>query len=289
MTLQQLVLTCASQQDAESAVTALEDGFPETFSSISYVRGDDDTWRINAIGFGELPPLEVVEVCVTNNASKIHIEDVPDKDWVTHTLSNLPPVHAENFVVHGSHDRPFANKNRVGILIDAGLAFGTGHHETTRGCLQLLSNALKRREFRTACDIGSGTGVLAIAFALKTRRPVLATDIDPVAIHVARENALKNAATSYLHFAIANGINHPIIAQHAPFDLIFANILAQPLRRMAKDIKRISSPGSGVILSGLLKEQEAGVLSAYRQVGFYLKQRCHLGDWCSLYLERSHG
>ncbi len=288
MTLQQFVLSCASQQDAESAVNALDDGFPEAFSSISYVRADGDEWHINAIGEGQLPDLDAVETCVKRHVTDIRVEDVPDRDWITHTLSNLAPVHAGTFVVHGSHDRPFFNINHVGILIDAGLAFGTGHHETTRGCLQLLSDVVKKREVLSACDIGSGTGVLAIAYALKTRCPVLATDIDPIAVDVARENATKNNAAPFLHFAIANGTQHLAIAERAPYDLIFANILAQPLRRMAHDIRRVSSRRTGLILSGLLKEQEAGVLSAYRQVGFYLKKKCHLGDWSSLYLVRSH-
>ena len=268
-------------------VDALENGFPDAFSSISYVRAGSDEWHINAIAESQLPDLDAVEPHVKPHVTDSRVEGVPDKDWVTHTLSNLAPVHAGSFVVHGSHDHPFSNKNHIGILIDAGLAFGTGHHETTRGCLQLLSDVLKKREVLTACDIGSGTGVLAIAYALKTRRSTLATDIDPIAVDVARENAAKNNAAPLLRFAIANGTRHLSITERAPYDLIFANILARPLRRMAHDIKRISSDRTGLILSGLLKEQEAGVLSAYRQVGFYLQQKCHLGAWSSLYLVRS--
>ncbi|MFD0916252.1 50S ribosomal protein L11 methyltransferase [Pseudahrensia aquimaris] len=219
-------------------------------------------------------------------SAEILEEKLDDIDWVSHTLRDLSPVSAGRFFVHGSHDRAAALNKPVAVEIDAGLAFGTGHHGTTAGCLDMLERILRRRRPTKAMDVGTGSGVLAIALAKATRLPVLATDIDAVSVKVARENARKNGTGAQIVTQTATGFNHPAFAHFGSADLIFANILARPLEALAHPLAQHLSPGGDVILSGLLPHQKARIVSAYRRQGLVL-ERAHIRDgWLTLLMNR---
>lgn len=214
------------------------------------------------------------------------VEPVPDIDWVTKSLEGLKPVRAGRFLVHGSHDR---DKRRIGDLaieIEAGLAFGTGHHGTTAGCLQVLSEVVRREHPRNALDLGTGSAVLAIALAKMAHIPVLATDIDPVATEVAKENAAINGVRAWLTCVTAPGFHHPAFAAAGPFDLIVANILARPLMRLAPQMARHVTPGGSLVLSGILDSQRDAVVAAYAGQRFRHVRTLHREGWVAIHLKR---
>jgi ribosomal protein L11 methyltransferase len=212
------------------------------------------------------------------------ISELPDKDWVRHSLEGLAPVVAGRFFLHGSHDRERRRHGGVPFEIDAGTAFGTGHHGTTAGCLLALDAILKRRRPERILDLGCGTGVLAIAAALAAKRKTLATDIDPEAVRVTHLNAALNGVAPLLHGVTAPGLKHTRIAHGAPYDLIFANILARPLISLAHGLTSILAPGGNLILSGLTRDQVRWVLAAYRNRGLIPIQTLFLGNWATLIL-----
>lgn len=210
----------------------------------------------------------------------------PSINWVAKSLEGLHPVVAGGFVVHGSHDPgPFAS-GLTAIEIDAAQAFGTGHHETTAGCLEGIDRALKRQRFHSMLDVGTGTGVLAIALAKRLRLPVLASDIDPIAVSTTIENARKNGVGRYIIGIEATGLEHRVIQNGAPYDLIVANILAAPLAALAPAIKRVAGRGAVIILSGILNHQAARVIAAYGRQGIVLRQRIEKKEWSTLMLEK---
>jgi ribosomal protein L11 methyltransferase len=203
--------------------------------------------------------------------------------------------------VHGRHDRARVRPNRIGIEIEAALAFGTGHHGTTRGCLLALDQIVKQqrpsplpasgaREKRIrrlrVLDVGTGTGVLAIAAAKALRTGVLASDIDPLAVTVARENARLNGAAPLIEFIHAAGLDARRFRARGPFGLILANILLGPLVRLARPMTRLLAPGARVVLSGLLSSHAQTALTAYRAQGLVLEGRIVLDEWTTLVLRR---
>lgn len=216
----------------------------------------------------------------------IRVEDLPDINWIEKTLEDLAPVRAGRYVVHGSHDAGCAAPHEYAIRIDAGMAFGTGHHGTTAGCLAMIDRELKRKRPFNALDLGAGTGVLAIAVAKAMRIPVLATDIDPVAVAICRQNARLNGVGEYVEAITATGFNHTRLAANAPFDLIVANILAGPLQAMASQLARHLAPRGSVILSGLLPHQKARILAAYRAQGMALDHAHYQHGWMTLVLKK---
>jgi ribosomal protein L11 methyltransferase len=218
---------------------------------------------------------------------RTEIHFIEQRDWVAASLEGLAPVRAGRVVVHGSHDRGRVPANAIGIEIEAALAFGTGHHGTTAGCLLALQDVLKRRRPRTALDLGTGSGVLAIALARLTHGPVLATDIDSVAVTSARANARANGAGSLVQAVRAAGLGHSALRNGARFDLILANILAEPLVTMATGIAERLAPGGTVILSGLLVREERRVRGAYLARGLRFRSRRELGGWMTLIFERA--
>jgi ribosomal protein L11 methyltransferase len=212
------------------------------------------------------------------------ISTLPDTDWVKHSLEGLAPVVAGRFFLHGSHDRERRRHGGVPLEIDAGTAFGTGHHGTTAGCLLALDAILKRRKPKHILDLGCGTGVLAIAAAQATKRKTLATDIDPEAVRVTQLNAALNGVGPLINGVTAPGLKHSRIANSAPYDLIFANILARPLISLAQGLKSILAPGGNLILSGLTHDQVRWVSAAYRNRGLVCSQTLLLGNWATLTL-----
>jgi ribosomal protein L11 methyltransferase len=215
---------------------------------------------------------------------ELQIELVPDIDWVTHSLEGLSSVRAGRFVVHGSHDVPRAGEGAIPILIDAGLAFGTGHHGTTAGCLEMISTVVRNEQPLYALDVGTGSAVLAIAIAKLGPIQVLATDIDPVATRVARENVRKNNVHTRVTCETAPGFLHRAISLGAPFDLIVANILARPLMQMAPQLASCLAPNGSVILSGILASQRQRVLAAYRIQGLFHVKTFWRKEWVTLHL-----
>jgi ribosomal protein L11 methyltransferase len=226
-------------------------------------------------------------------------EAVAARDWVAASLAGLKPVSAGRFLVHGAHDRPGVPAHRVGIEVEAALAFGTGHHGTTRGCLLALDGLLKRglRPARPRrrpgqgariLDIGTGTGVLAIAAAKALRTRVLASDIDRRAVDVARANAQLNSVGVLVEVVHAGGLSARRLRERAPFDLVFANILLPPLKRLAAPIAHVLAPGAHVVLSGLLAAQAPAALAAYGAQGLALAACIPLDEWVTLVLTRNN-
>lgn len=217
--------------------------------------------------------------------AEVHVALLPDVDWIKLSQEGLPPVRAGRFFVYGAHDAGEVPKGVLPIRIEAGLAFGTGHHETTALCLGALSDLAKRRAYRNVLDLGCGTGLLAIGAAKLWKRRVIASDIDPVAVEVTRENARANGVLSLIAASVADGLASPALAKHAPYDLIVANILAEPLTRLAPSIARALAPGATLVMSGLLRWQEILVLSFYRPHGLVLRAIRRENAWSALVLE----
>ncbi|MEM8541855.1 MAG: 50S ribosomal protein L11 methyltransferase [Pseudomonadota bacterium] len=213
-------------------------------------------------------------------------EDLPDIDWVAKSLEGLKPVRAGRFLVHGAHDRDQVRSTDIGIEIDAGQAFGTGHHGTTSGCLIMIESLLRRKVPRYSLDLGTGSAVLAIAIAKLVHTPVLATDIDPIAIDVARSNVALNGESRAIECQTAIGLRNEAFIRAGPFDLIVANILPWPLMAMALDIERNLAGGGDVILSGILTHQRNMVLAKFRNMGLVHVKTIEREGWVTLHLKR---
>ena len=215
----------------------------------------------------------------------ITVAPLPDQDWIRLSQEGLPPVRAGRFFVYGAHDAGKVPHGVIPMKIEAGLAFGTGHHETTALCLEALSELARgQAAFRNVLDLGTGTGLLAIGAAKLWKRRVLASDIDPVAVEVTRENARANGVAPLVLAAVADGLENPLLKNGAPYDLLIANILAGPLTRLAPSITRAMAPGGTLLLSGLLRNQELLVTSFYPRLR--LKERRRDGPWSALVLEK---
>src|SRR5258708_11322446 len=263
-----------SEQTAKRVVDLLTESFFEGQAAISAFEGPNGRWGVTAY-FAEAPDQasirELVGLAAGDEvAQHVAFDTVEARDWVKATLEDLVPVPAGRFVVHGSHDRARVPANKLGIEIEAALAFGTGHHGPTRGCLLLLDQVLKARHPRRVLDLGTGTGVLAIAAAKALHGAVLASDIDPASVQVSRDNARLNEVGNLVQTIRAAGFSAPPFKAHGRFDLVLANILANPLRQLATPMTRHLAPSASVILSGLLPHQASGVIAAYRARGLVL-------------------
>lgn len=210
----------------------------------------------------------------------------PEVNWVAKSLEGLQPVEAGGFYIYGSHEDAAPPPGTIPIRIDAAEAFGTGHHETTTGCLEAITMTLKRRRLGKMLDVGTGTGVLAIALAKRTHLHVLASDIDPVATRTTLQNARDNGVGPLLEAVTAAGLAHPVIARSGPYDLIVANILAGPLAALAPAIARAAARRATIILSGLLRSQAARIVAVYASQGIVLRRKLERGDWATLILEK---
>lgn len=248
----------------------------ETYEVSLHTDGDVDgvatRMREALSGFEPLPP--------------IGREILPDIDWVAHSLEGLGAVRAGRFHVHGAHGRGGAAPGKIAIEIEAGMAFGTGHHGTTAGCLEMIERVLKRERPKNALDLGTGSGVLAIALARLARIPVLATDVDTVAVGIARHNVRINRAAPWVETRTAAGFHHPAFVARGPFDLIVANILARPLMQLAPEMAGHLGPNGSLILSGILERQRNAVLAAYVVQHFRHVMTLHRDGWVTLYLKR---
>jgi ribosomal protein L11 methyltransferase len=276
------------QKTAKKLADVLSEAF-ET-ASVAAFEGTDGNWHVEFYADGALDEKSihalVKDVGGDVLARALTLEEVAQRDWVAASLEGLKPVDAGRFLVHGSHDRAKAKNARIPIEIEAALAFGTGHHGTTRGCLLAFDRILRARRPQHVLDVGTGTGVLAIAAARMSHRRVVASDIDKVAVRVAIENAQLNRVAPLFCGIHARGVDAYPIRRSGPYGLIFANILLPPLKRLARPIARLLAPHGRVVLSGLLPEHANAAISAYRAQGLSLERHFVLDGWATLTLRR---
>ncbi|MCP1550416.1 MULTISPECIES: 50S ribosomal protein L11 methyltransferase [Methylorubrum] len=246
-------------------------------------------WRLEAY-FSEEPDAEMIRdlirPMVGEQADAAVFETIDQQDWVRASLEGLKPVRAGRFLVHGGHDRHQVRGNDLAIEIEAALAFGTGHHGTTLGCLRALVDELKRRRPAHVLDVGTGTGILGFAAAKVLRTPVVAGDLDPEAVMTARGNARLNGLGPYMRLYHAPGVRHALANRPRGFDVVFANILARPLKRLAPTLTAVVADDGVLILSGLIERDVPGVLSTYRHRGFHLARSGVIEGWATLVLRR---
>lgn len=262
---------------AETAAAAFEEPGGANWAVEVYFAFEPDAAQIRAL---------IASAAGEEAAAQAEFSHIAQQDWVESALAGLKPVRAGRMLVHGAHDRAKLAANDIGIEIEAALAFGTGHHGTTLGCLLALDRIARRRSPRRILDVGTGTGVLAIASARLFHRPVVCGDIDPVSVATARANALANRAGAYVRPVLVAGVRGPRFAG-AKYDLIFANILAKPLRLLAPSLAAAAAaPNAELVLSGLLARDVMGVLSAYAAQGFALRERRDIDGWATLVLKR---
>lgn len=282
--------TLAGEDAAEALGAALEDLDPAPEGvGVFEIEDDSGLWEVGAY-FLEAPDEIVLEILATAYGAKSFvISEVPEIDWVAHVRRELAPVEAGRFFVYGSHDADKVPADKVALQIEATVAFGTGHHGTTLGCLRAFDR-LYGEGFRPAkvADIGCGTAVLAMAAAsVLPDALIIASDIDEVAVDVARANVAINGLEGRLDCLEAPGFDHPRLHEAAPFDLVFANILKGPLIELAPDVAAHLAPGGLAILSGLLVVQAEAVTAAYVEAGHELAGREDIGEWSTLVMRRN--
>ncbi len=279
---------------AKAITELLGEVLDPTETAVSAFEIDDETenspWFVEVF-FAEDPDedliRELIGPIVGDDLKTAVFTSVEAKDWVRASLDGLKPVRAGRFLVHGSHDREAVRINDIAIEIEAGLAFGTGHHGTTAGCLLAIDTELKRARPAHVLDIGTGTGVLALAVAKRLKQRVVAGDIDAIAVEVTRDNAVLNRAPGLLDLYVGAGVRYAKANRAGHFDLVIANILARPLMRLSRDVAHVLKPSGALILSGLLLKDVPGVLAAYRMQGWTLAAKTAREGWATLVLKRN--
>jgi len=281
------IIARGSRAAAEAAAAAIDSDVLLEGATYSILEEDEDRdiWRIDAFPTSDEEVQALTARLAEHPGMTVRVEALADADWLAMSLSGLPPVRAGRFFVYGAHDQGRVPANAVNLKIDAGAAFGTGHHGTTVGCLVAYDDLLKRERFERVLDVGCGTGVLAIAAARTGAALAVGTDIDAPSVRIANENAKLNQA--HARFVNASGLNDVKVRAGAPYDLVFANILAPPLVALSQDIKLSLRLGGVAILSGLLRTQERRVSAAYLARGFRLERRIHRDAWSALVLRRT--
>ena len=280
--------TLMGRDPAYALGDAMEGLTPEpTGVGVFEVEDGSGLWEVG--GYFEAAPDEtaLMVLAVAMGAKPFVVSEVPETDWVAHVRRELAPVEAGRFFVYGSHDADKVPQDCEPLLIEAAMAFGTGHHGTTLGCLRALDRlADDGFEGQNVVDIGCGTAVLAMAAARIWPKDVLASDIDEVAVEVAAANVTANGLEGRVNCVEAAGFDHPVLAQAAPFDLVFANILKGPLVALAPDMAQAMQPGGYAILSGILNEQADDVIDVYARSGINLVHRDSIVDWTTLTLRK---
>lgn len=273
----------AAAQALADAVEALEPLGVGCFE----IEDGSGLWEVGGYFDGSPDAVALALLAAAHGAREFAVSELPQTDWVAKVRRELAPVEAGRFVVHGSHDSGCVPEGRIGLLIEASMAFGTGHHGTTRGCLLALEALAGEGEHKArSADIGCGTAVLAMAAAhlWSDAQTVIASDIDKVAIEVAAANVAVNGLEGRVRCIVAAGFDHPDLAGRAPFDLVLANILKAPLISLAAPMAAHLAPGGHAILSGLLQDQADEVLAAYAEAGLHQQARIDLGEWVTLTL-----
>ena len=280
--------TLPGKSQAEALGEALEELEPApTGVGVFEVEDGKGIWEVGGYFLDQPNDIDLALLSAAFGAGNFVVSEVPDQDWVAKVRRELPPVEAGRFFVYGSHDAALLPKGRIGLLIEAAMAFGTGHHGTTLGCLRAYDRLLDDGQtFNNVLDLGCGTAVLAMSAARMGAANVLASDIDPVAVEVAVANVKANGLVGRVDCVESIGFDSPVVRAGAPFDLIFANILKGPLIELAPDMAAHLTAGGMAILSGLLVEQADDILEVYRAQGLALEAREDLGEWSALTLRR---
>ena len=281
--------TLASRDAAEALAEAMEDFLPEPIGvGVFEIEDGSGNYEVGCYFDEEPGDTELMLMAAVYGAAPFVVSEVPDTDWVAHVRRELQPVEAGRFFVYGSHDADRVPAGRIALLIEAAMAFGTGHHGTTKGCLLALDRLDSEGvRARNVIDVGCGTAVLAMAAAKIWPGNMIAADIDPTAVDVARANVAANGLEGRILCLEAAGFSHPTIRARAPYDLVFANILKGPLLDLAPEMAAMIAPGGRAILSGILTTQAEEVIDRYAAQGFTLASRDDLGDWTALVLVRN--
>lgn len=276
------------REAAEHLAELGEDLIPEPVGTgVFEIEDGSNRWEVGLYFTEEPDDIALALLAAAWGAAPFAISELPEVDWVAHVKRELAPVEAGRFYVYGSHDAETVPPEAEGLLIEAAMAFGTGHHATTKGCLLALDRLLDQGFApERIVDVGCGTAVLAMAAARVFPVMVLAGDIDPVAVDTAKANVLANGLDGRVECVEAVGFDHPLIEGAVPFDLVFANILKQPLIDLAPDMARYISHGGRAILSGILVQQADEVVRAYADHGLTLERRDDYGDWSTLVVQR---
>jgi ribosomal protein L11 methyltransferase len=289
MTTWTALTTLTGKHQAEALGAALEDLDPTpTGVGVFEIEEASDTWEVG--GYFLEPPdnVALALLAAAFDAAEFAVSEVPETDWVAHVRRELTPVEAGRFFVYGGHDADKVPDDRIALKIEAAMAFGTGHHGTTLGCLRALDRMVEAGETaHSVADIGCGTAVLAIAAAKVWPETVMASDIDSVAVEVAEVNVRANGLDGQVRCVEATGFDHPELSAAQAFDLVFANILMGPLLDLAPDMARAVKPGGRAILSGILNEQADDVIARYQGSGFNLLNREAIVDWTTLTFARN--
>ena len=280
--------TLPGKSQAEALGEALEALEPApTGVGVFEVEDGKGIWEVGGYFLDAPDDIDLALLSAAFGAGPFVVSEVPDQDWVAKVRRELPPVEAGRFFVYGSHDAALLPEGRIGLLIEAAMAFGTGHHGTTLGCLRAYDRLLDDgQRFDNVLDLGCGTAVLAMSAARMGAAHVLASDIDPVAVEVALANVKANGLVGRVACVESIGFDSPVLRAGAPFDLIFANILKGPLIELAPDMAAHLAPGGRAILSGLLVEQADEIVEVYQGQGLALETREDLGEWSALTLRR---
>ena len=280
--------TLLGKSQAEALGEALEALEPApTGVGVFEVEDGKGIWEVGGYFLDAPDDIDLALLSAAFGAGPFVVSEVPDQDWVAKVRRELPPVEAGRFFVYGSHDAALLPEGRIGLLIEAAMAFGTGHHGTTLGCLRAYDRLLDDgQRFDNVLDLGCGTAVLAMSAARMGAAHVLASDIDPVAVEVALANVKANGLVGRVACVESIGFDSPVLRAGAPFDLIFANILKGPLIELAPDMAAHLAPGGRAILSGLLVEQADEIVEVYQGQGLALETREDLGEWSALTLRR---
>ncbi|MCF2906401.1 50S ribosomal protein L11 methyltransferase [Octadecabacter sp. CECT 8868] len=286
MTTFTALTTLTGKPAADALGAAMEDMDPTPMGvGVFEVEDDSGLWEVGGYFEGEPDEVALALLAATFGAKPFVVSEVPETDWVAHVKRELPPVEAGRFFVYGTHDADQLPEGRIGLLIDAAMAFGTGHHGTTLGCLKAYDRLLSDgQSFDDVADVGCGTAVLGMAAAKTGTANVIASDIDPVAVDVAVANMAANDMGDAVTCVTAAGFDDPALSKAAPFDLIFANILKGPLIMLAPDMAAHTKPNGIAILSGLLNEQAEEITSVYAQNGYNLLHHDQIGEWSTLTL-----
>ncbi|WP_375619627.1 50S ribosomal protein L11 methyltransferase [Bartonella sp. TS25HLJMH] len=279
----------ASKNEAERFYTLIDTAFDEEGYPLALTEIDEQnavyelSLYVNQGNYEHI--LKRFAQILSIDPDKINMEVLPNIDWVQKSLEGLKPVQAGPFFLHGSHNRNAIPANVLPIEIEANQAFGTGHHETTAGCLEMIAKVMEHESPQNALDLGTGSGILAIGIAMLKPIAILASDIDPIAIQVTQHNIQLNGVKKYIKAVTATDFAHDEIASRAPFDLIVANILANPLIALAQEMVKALQKGGSLILSGILEEQHADVLKAYVKQGLKHIETYHRQGWVTIHLK----
>ena len=281
----------APEQDARCISDLIAETFDPAEVAVAMFEVSDDVWTVEAYAGSAFDPDMLRDLVIVaageDYGAQVAFGEIQAQDWIASSLEGLAPVRVGPFHVHGSHDRARVPPNGIGIEIEAALAFGTGHHGTTQGCLAAIVDEGRIGVPRRILDVGTGTGVLAIAAARLFRTNVMAGDIDIVAVRTARENARVNLSAPFVRMVLAPGVDAPSLRNEGPYDLILANILLPPLKRLARPLRSLLAPGGRLVLSGLLESHANAALAAYRAQGLKLLRRRNIEGWTTLTLTAS--